>query len=74
MVSSVDSVRSYVGMMMSSVSSEPHQDSIGIGFVLCITRGQSPRLTKNSMSGRSTYQQRKNKLKKIVTLNNAELN
>lgn len=53
-VSNVDSVRSYVGITMSNVSAEPHQDRMGIGFVLCLTRGQSPRLTKNSISGRTT--------------------
>lgn len=55
MVSNVDSVRSYVGITMSNVSSDPHQDRIGIGFVFCLTSGQSPRFTKNSISGRTTY-------------------
>lgn len=54
MVSNVDSVRSYVGMTISNVSSEPHHDKMGIGLEFCLTSGQSPRLTKNSISGRTT--------------------
>ena len=54
MVSRVDSVRSYVGMTISKVSPEPHHDRMGIGLLLALTSGQSPRLTKNSISGRTT--------------------
>lgn len=56
MVSRTDSVRSYVGITMSLVLLEPHQEKMGwmwsVGFLF--SRGQSPRLTKNSRSGRRT--------------------
>ena len=56
MISSVESVTSYVGMMMSRVSSEPHQENKGSGSSLTrlFSRGQSPRFTNSSKSGRRT--------------------
>ena len=42
-------------MMMSKVSVEPHQEMMGTGeSVGFFSRGQSPRLTTNSMSGSLT--------------------
>lgn len=53
----VASVRSYVGMTMSLVSSDPHQENTGIGSSTrdFFSSGQSPKLTKNSTSGSMTY-------------------
>lgn len=56
-VSNTDSVRSQVGMTMSCVSLEPHHENIGLGFseARLFSRGQSPKFTKNSMSGSLTW-------------------
>lgn len=53
MHSSVASVMPYVGMTMSRVSFDPHQENNGMcGFCSVLTSGQSPKLKSISMSGR----------------------
>ena len=55
-VPKTDSIRSQVGKIMSYESSLPHQDTIGRGCLnfLRDTKGQSPKLLTNSMSGKRT--------------------
>lgn len=60
MACNVDSVMSYVGITISNESSLPHHENIGYGPVVRVwppffTNGKSPKLTKNSMSGKWTF-------------------
>lgn len=51
----VDSVISYVGINISTVSSLPHHENTGKGSVFLEMRGQSPRFITNSISGKTTF-------------------
>ena len=54
----VDFMMSHVGQMMSLVSGEPHQEKTGKrGILSALFRGQSPRFTTSSMSGRCIWDQ-----------------
>jgi hypothetical protein len=61
---------SYVGMTMSRVSFDPHQENIGMyGFCPVPTSGQSPKLKSISISGRETFRARDKRMASKNILN-----
>lgn len=61
---------SYVGITISAVSLDPHQENIGmIGSTFFLTNGQSPRFIKNSMSGRTALRDNERSMLSINMLN-----